>query len=314
MDWSSLPREKARCILCGADDPVLLSVVRSWPVARCPVCGLAYLSERPPEKAAADVYGHSYYEDGDVGYKGYMETWNRFRSVFERIYDRRERDLAAHCRGRRVLEVGCAFGTLLAFLRSRGWEVEGLEISPVSARKARSEFGLTVHEGNLEKAGLRSGAYDAVLMLDVLEHLHRPFDTLKEAARVLAPGGVLVVQCPWELTHWEEAALAVVTGRKTGTIEPDAVPAHLYFFTPRTLDAVLEKGGFSITARQSGNYGEIRRRLFQQPVLVGSPLETVFRLVYFRLGLRGLLSRAARLAGLGNGLIRYAEPSKPGAP
>lgn len=301
-------------MLCGADEPVLLSVAKSWPVAKCAVCGLAYLSERPSEKAVSEMYGRSYYEDGDVGYKGYMETWRRFGRVFERIYDRRERDLAAHCSGRRLLEVGCAYGTLLAFLRARGWLVEGLEVSPLSARAARSEFGLTVHEGPLEEACLKTGAYDAVLMLDVLEHLHRPFDTLREAARILAPGGVLVVQCPWELTHWEEAALAVLTGRKTGTIEPDAVPAHLYFFTPRTLDAVLEKGGFSIKARQSGNYGEIRQRLFPQPVLLGSPLETAFRLVYFRLGLRRLLYRAALLAGLGNGLIRYAEPSRTGAP
>jgi SAM-dependent methyltransferase len=309
MDWTSLPRETVRCALCGSDDHEILSFRRSWPVARCNVCGLAYLRERPVESSLADVYGAAYYEDGDVGYKGYMETFRRFEGLFRRIFDRRCRDLERHVAGRRLLEVGCAYGLLLDHLRSRGWRVSGVEVSPLSASYARDRLSLDVRTGSLESAGYPPGSFDAVLMLDVLEHLHRPFDALGEVARLLAPGGTLVVQCPWELSHWEEVLQAVMRGMRTGTIEPDAVPAHLYFFSPRTLDAFLEKGGFDITGRQSGNYGEIRRRVSPPAVREGSAAETVFRFAYFRLGVRAALYRAARAAGLGNGLIRYARPS-----
>lgn len=311
MDWSTLPREHTPCILCGADKPVLLSTRKTWPVSRCPVCGLVYLSDRPSEGALAELYGRSYYEDGEVGYQGYISTFERFRAVYERLFDRRAKDLEAISSGRRVLEVGCACGFLLDHLRGRGWEVSGLEISPFSAEAARSRLGLDVHTGTLETAPYPDQSFDVILMLDVLEHLHRPFDSLRIASRLLAPHGILVVQCPWELSHWEEVGQAMLRGSKPGTIEPDAVPAHLYFLNPRTLDSIIEKGGFSIVKRQSGNYGEIRRRLDPRAVRTGSPAEILFRLVYFRLGLQRLLYCLAARAGLGNGLIRYAAPSGP---
>jgi 2-polyprenyl-3-methyl-5-hydroxy-6-metoxy-1,4-benzoquinol methylase len=312
MDWKSFPREHTPCILCGADRPVVLSVRKTWPVSKCPACGLVYLSDRPSERSLADLYGASYYEDGDVGYKGYTATFERFEPVFRKIFDRRAGDLARVTDGRRLLEVGCAYGFLLDHLRSKGWQTRGIEVSPLSAEAARRDLGLDVFTGKLEECPWDDSAFDVILMLDVLEHLHRPFDTLARASRLLAPGGVLVVQCPWELSHWEEVAQAVLRGMKPMTIEPDAIPAHLYFFNPGTLEAVLGKGGFVVTRRQSGNYGEIRRRLDPPAVRIGSPAETALRFVYYRCGLQRLLYGMARRVGLGNGIIRYAVPcSKP---
>jgi SAM-dependent methyltransferase len=312
MDWRNLEREKVRCALCGADEPRLLSVCRGWPVVRCRRCGLVYLRERPSENALGELYGRDYYDaEDDVGYRGYMQTFHRYRDVFRRIFDRRHRDLRRHTSGNRLLEVGCAYGTLLAHLREKGWEVSGVEVSPLSSRRAREDLGLDVRTGKLEEAGYPDSRFDVVLLLDVLEHLHRPFQTLGEISRILAPGGTLVVQCPYELYHWEEVAEAVLRGKKTATIEPDSVPAHLYFFVPRTLDAFLRKGGFRIAARQSGNYGEIRRRVSPPEILRGSPAEVLFRLAYYRLGIQRLLYTVSRWLGQGSGLIRYATPRHP---
>lgn len=305
-----IPSEETDCILCGSGERTVLSVRGGWPVCLCRICGLVYLSPRPSRSALAEIYGREYYEDGTTGYRGYEESFERHAGAFARIFARRAADLESRVRGRRLLEVGCAHGFLLDFLRSRGWSVAGVEVSPLSSSYARDRFGLDVATGTLEAlAGTLPGGYDAILMLDVLEHLHTPFETLSAAAGLLAPGGTLVVQCPWELSHWEETMQAVLRGMAPGTIEPDSVPAHLYFFSPRTLEAVLEKGGFRITGRQSGNYGEIRRRISPPRVLTGSPAEVVFRLLYHRLGARSLLYGLSRRLGLGNGIIRYAEPA-----
>jgi 2-polyprenyl-3-methyl-5-hydroxy-6-metoxy-1,4-benzoquinol methylase len=306
VDWTGFPREHTPCILCGAESGELLSIRRSWPVVRCRACGLVYLSERPSETALEQLYSKAYYEDGDVGYKGYMETFGRHHEVFMRLFARRERDLRRRVRGRRLLEVGCAYGLLLDYLSERGWEVSGVEVSPLSSAHAREELGLDVRTGTLEQAGFPAGSFDAVLLLDVLEHLHRPFDTLGEISRLLAPGGVLVVQCPWELFHWEEVMQALLTGRRPGTIEPDAVPAHLYFFGPKTLEGILRKGGFRITGRQSGNYGEVRRRVLPPICSSRNPVVRFLHFAYHRMGVQRVLYTLARLTGLGNGLIRYA--------
>ncbi len=311
MDWTSLPREHAACVLCGADAPVPLSTRKGWPVSRCPCCGLIYLSERPSEAAVTEMYGRSYYEDGDVGYKGYRELFDRFRPVFGRIFDARAAELEALVSGRRLLEIGCAYGFLLDHLGSRGWEVTGVEVSPLSSAAARDRLGLDVRTGTLDTADLPPSSFDVILMLDVLEHLHRPYDALRRAAALLAPGGRIVIQCPWELTHWEEVFEAVLRGRRTATIEPDAIPAHLYFFGPATLDAVIESSGLVITGRRSGNYGEIRRRASPPAIVTGSPAETAFRWLYYRAGVQRMLYGLARRAGLGNGLTRYAAGRSP---
>lgn len=309
MASNLLEREETCCVLCGSRERTILSIQDTWPVARCRVCGLVYLSERPRESTLADLYGSEYYSAGTTGYRDYVDTFERHAAVFGRLFARRESDLRRHATtGRRVLEVGCAHGFLLDYLRGRGWDVEGVEVSPLSSAFARERFGLSVHTGTVESARLPPGSYDAVLLLDVLEHLHRPFDTLSRIAGLLVPGGTLVVQCPWELTHWEEALQAVLRGMRTGAIRPDSIPAHLYFFSPRTLEAVLSKGGFRVTARQSGNYGEVRSRVSPPAVRTGSPAEQAFRFAYFRMGIRRMLYRASAAAGLGNGLIRYATP------
>jgi 2-polyprenyl-3-methyl-5-hydroxy-6-metoxy-1,4-benzoquinol methylase len=279
-------------------------------VVRCRECGFIYLSDRPSEDALEILYSNAYYEDGDVGYKGYMETFSRHHDVFMRLFARRERDLRRRVSGRRLLEVGCAYGLLLDYLAKRGWNVAGVEVSPLSSSHAREKLGLDVRTGTLEQAGFPDGSFDAVLLLDVLEHLHRPFDTLREISRLLAPRGVLVVQCPWELFHWEEVMEALLTGRRPGTIEPDAVPAHLYFFGPETLERMLRKGGFRIAGRQSGNYGEVRRRVLPPVSSSRNPVARSLHFAYHRMGIQRVLYAAARLAGLGNGLIRYAVPER----
>lgn len=306
MDWSSFPREKTDCILCGSSSKILLSVQNSWPVVRCRECGLVYLSERPAEKALTDIYSKSYYEDGEVGYKGYIGTFEKYHDTFMKIFGKRHKDLLHHARGKRLLEIGCAYGFLLDYLREREWEVTGVEISPLSSSFARNELNLNVHTGSVESPDLDEHSYDIILLLDVLEHLHRPFDVLNRIKKLLAPEGILVVQCPWELYHWEEIAEALLRGMKPGTIEPDSVPAHLYFFQPRTLEAVLRKGGFRILARQSGNYGSIRRLVNPPAISMRNPFKGFFRFVYFRLGLQRFLYEAARLMRLGSGIIRYA--------
>jgi len=307
VKWSALPREKAVCALCGSDSPILLKRSAGWPVSKCPVCGLIYLSERPTEASLASIYSNEYYDRAEVGYGGYVKNFGKYRGIFEGLFRARMKSLERFRGTGRLLELGCAHGFLLDHLRRHGYSVSGVEVSPVASGYARDVLELDVHTGSLESAGLPGGRLDIVLMLDVLEHLHRPGQVLREIGRILKPGGVLLVQCPWELTHWEEVMETFLRGRRTGRMDPDAVPAHLYFFSPRTLEAMLASGGFRVVRSESGNYGAVRRKVTPPAVNTGSPLERLFRLLYFRLGVQGILYGAARRVGWGNGLIRYAR-------
>jgi 2-polyprenyl-3-methyl-5-hydroxy-6-metoxy-1,4-benzoquinol methylase len=94
-----------------------------------------------------------------------------------------------------VLDVGCGIGLLLSEARRRGLEVHGVELSHWSVWQARAR-GIEVVHGILEEAGFPAGWFDAVFMIDVIEHLAAPVRTLAEVARVLHPGGTLCLVTP----------------------------------------------------------------------------------------------------------------------
>lgn len=95
--------------------------------------------------------------------------------------------------GDRVIDLGCGSGRALIWNRDRGAYQVGLDVSPFFAQEARAEVDLAL--GDLRRLPFGDGAFTKAYALDVLEHLSREAlaDMLREAARVLEPGGRLFV-------------------------------------------------------------------------------------------------------------------------
>ena len=92
----------------------------------------------------------------------------------------------------RLLDVGCAYGFFLQEAR-RHFEVAGIEIAEDAAAHARQQ-GLCVLTGVADAATLaRLGNMDVIVLLDVIEHLPAPHETLALCARHLNPGGIIVI-------------------------------------------------------------------------------------------------------------------------
>jgi SAM-dependent methyltransferase len=98
-----------------------------------------------------------------------------------------------------VADVGCAFGYGTAALRggARTRTVIGIERDPAHLREASRRFPwLRVLVGDATAIPLEDASVDAVVMLDVLEHLDDPRAALEEARRVLRAGGAIVLSVP----------------------------------------------------------------------------------------------------------------------
>jgi SAM-dependent methyltransferase len=97
----------------------------------------------------------------------------------------------------RLLDVGCATGDFLAEVRRiPGWSAIGLEPGAAAAHYVRHEVGLDVVRGTLNTAAWKDAIFDVLTLWDVLEHVYDPRTVLHEAARLLKPGGVLVINYP----------------------------------------------------------------------------------------------------------------------
>lgn len=102
-----------------------------------------------------------------------------------------------------IVEVGSGTGGTLSALESAYPEAKVIGIEPIpEALQATRSKGCNVVLGTFEEIPLASGSADLVIALDVLEHLDDDVAGLREAARVLKPGGRLLVTVPALPSLW----------------------------------------------------------------------------------------------------------------
>jgi len=112
---------------------------------------------------------------------------DRWREVFDLLVE------AGDLAGRRTLDVGCGTGAFAAELAGLGGKVWGVDASPAMLREARAkETPVRFKEAPAEELPFKDGWFECVVMRLSLHHFDRP-RALAEAARVLVPGGRIVV-------------------------------------------------------------------------------------------------------------------------
>jgi len=204
-------------------------------------------------------------------------------------------------KGAKILEIGCGTGHNLPMLGAFG-DVDAIEIDPAAREIASARLGKPVGASPLpDLTGVAPGSYDLVAVLDVVEHIDDDVGALKAMARVLKPGGKILITVPAHQWMWSAH---------------DVVNHHKRRYSKGTLLAALEKAGLkwrklrwfnsllfpvAVAARFAGKLmGKDDSDDSPPPAVLNKAFETIFGLE------RHLLGRLPMPPGLS--IIVLAEP------
>ena len=189
--------------------------------------------------------------------------------------------------GARLLDIGCSSGALLQSARRHGFAAEGVEPATQAAEYARST-GLTVFQGYLEDACYPAASFDAVTLMEVIEHLPDPHALLKEAWRVLKPNGVLIVG-----TGNGASWTVQLVGARWGYLHVAQHGGHISFFNPDSLGSLAKQCGFLVERI------ETRRVSLADKQQTGRAMYGVLKVV------AEMLALPARLCGKGHDMLAF---------
>lgn len=238
--------EKVRCALCGGDDTELLHSAPPWGYVKCRKCGLIYVNPRSKENAVQKVYEKnklmSWFKNKTYDYRKMGDLKNiegRLRRGEEIMYE-----VARYKDGGRLLDIGCNRGFILANAAAWGWEAHGIEIVPWATKLVEREFDVKIYNCRLQEVDppFEDGYFDAITMMDVVEHFHEPVKDLSEVRRILKDDGFLLLNTP-DIG----SAYAKIGGYERMFRVPEQ---HLYLYDRKTLKAMLDKTGFEIVTIQ----------------------------------------------------------------
>ncbi len=214
---------------------------------RCCVCETLVLARMPaPETLRVindecDFYGRQYYESYLHAHYQYPKLADRVRTDLpERCVHWLRALLKFKLPPASVLELGSAHGGFVAMMRWAGFAATGLELSPWLVELSRTVFGIPVLEGPVEEQQVPDASLDAVVLMDVVEHLPEPETTLAHCLRALKSDGILLIQTPHYREGQSYEQMVATADPFLAQLKPEQ---HLFLFSDSSLRSLLQKLG-----------------------------------------------------------------------
>ncbi len=234
---------------------------RTFTVCHCPECGVAFVLPRVTDLGLYDlIYRNRERVPGYARYARYAREVSRsaspldFLSASEELYWA----VAQHLRRRRerenrpltVLDLGCGLGYLTYALVQDGFAATGSDSSRVAVAEATRAFGPHYSCEDLEALRLRGrGAYDVVVLAELIEHVDDVRALLATVSTLLRPGGEMIVTTP-NKSNWGERAIW----------QTELPPLHLWWFSEQSMRWLAARLGCEIGFT---DFSEFNRRHYQ---------------------------------------------------
>jgi 2-polyprenyl-3-methyl-5-hydroxy-6-metoxy-1,4-benzoquinol methylase len=233
------------CPVCDSADiyPVLTARDHTvskeiFEIAECKNCTARFTQNIPD----SDSIGRYYQSEN------YISHSNTSKGLVNRLYHRvrkitltQKRALVESETGLKngsLLDVGAGTGLFVNVMRAAGWKVTGLEPDK-SARNRAREMNILLNDSK-DLFNLPAASFDAITMWHVLEHVHDLHGYLQQLKKLLTSSGKLLIAVP----NYTSADAAIY---KEFWAAYD-VPRHLYHFSPKSMELLLNRHGFTLKA------------------------------------------------------------------
>lgn len=260
-------------------------------LVNCTTCGFTITNPRPTLETIHSFYKSEKYISHTGGSGSFVDRLYRIARSYTLKW--KQQLITSFAQEKTLLDYGCGTGSFLAHMKTKGWNVTGVEPS-ADARAIASE-NATVHE-LIESV---NGTFYIITLWHVLEHIHDLNKTLTELGKRLEASGTIFIAVPnykcADATHYKKHWAAY------------DVPRHLWHFNQQTMTRVLADAGFNVQKivpmKLDAYYVSLLSESYKDPAA-----GTLSR--YFRAIQQAWMSnRAARNSGEYSSLIYIAKKS-----
>lgn len=233
------------CRVCGDlnSETVITKTIGKWSstYVKCKGCGVERIYPYPSPEEIDQFYNNNYTSNiWADGVNSALRYSPEYRNVVFSEYNISLNDIGLPVNsfvGKRLLDIGCAEGIFLDYLRSKGCadkDIDGYDVSEQMIKVALSK-GYNAFTGSLND--IRSNTYEIVTAWDVLEHVLDSVDTIKNVRRIMVDGGFFVLETP------NTGILSELFKERWAHYLP---LQHVHLFNTTNLTSLLDQNGFKI--------------------------------------------------------------------
>jgi 2-polyprenyl-3-methyl-5-hydroxy-6-metoxy-1,4-benzoquinol methylase len=223
---------------------------------RCSMCATEFIDPQPSDERLNEIYSSSYYDPWAVDKDPTVEAMKRTTFAW----------ILAQCSppsGGRVLDIGCATGFLLQLALDQGLEAWGIDLNAYAIEQCRQLVPDThVHCGFLADEPFAGISFDAIFMIDFIEHVRDPEKELRAVRERLSEGGAAVISTPRT-----DSTVHALTRRGW----PQYREEHLTYFSLPGITTLLRRCGFDVVSGRPTrktvtlNYAHRLMQAYHQP-------------------------------------------------